>query len=130
VFEAEVELRAGETTDLLARLPLGARIELELVGEYLAADDAAFEPTLRDTLFGEVPPAAEVFLVRPGRWPRPLVWEERFASTRFPLGEKRLSTPTLTGDLVLEARLPGGRVASTVVSLEDGRRTPVRLVFE
>lgn len=142
--EHGVEIVRGQTTDLLAELPVGARIRLKLTGDLSPADSqAVVEAHPPGTTFGggvELFAArARTFLVRPHRRPIPVIWpwELRGSSgagthlgTWVALGDEVTSDPVPSGEYELVARLPGGREARAYVRLVDGVTTEVALAFD
>ena len=139
--ESLVRVAADRSTDVEVRLPEGARIHLGLRGEVLASDREAIGTGT--FFFGNVESwasHASFSLLPEDGWPQPveftMVIEGRgtIAGTRLvsmlPLGSDSTSELLPAGRFRLEARMPGGRVASKDVVLVDGATTDVTLEFD
>jgi hypothetical protein len=137
-FEADIEIRSGAMLPLDARLPSGARIDLTLRGAVDEHDLRAapkLAPGMSAEAIAEAASSAEIWLVPLDRWPVRVPF--RFTAPgetgtswlhhRFALGKRQTSEVLPAGAYVLEARMPGGRVASASVLLEDGATAVVEV---
>ena len=138
-FEVELSITPGGITAIAAHLPAGARIDLKLEGEAKQADTQA----VVDRWGNQTPETldywarrAQIRLVSADRWPRPVEFQfEMTGSTaagthlgpHLPIGTQQTSELVPAGRYTLEARMPGGRVASVPVTLVDGETLSVTL---
>lgn len=138
-FEAELSIAAGGVTAMEAHLPAGARIDLELEGKTEASDTQAVVERWSDYLQGDLDywgGRAQIRLLSEKRWPRPVSFKIESSgsgdvlshlSPNLPIGTRQTSELLPAGRYTLEARMPGGRVASVPVTLVDGETLGVTL---
>ncbi len=140
-FESVVSITRDTTTQVEATMPIGARIELELVGDILDEDNAAVRAELRDgwVILGSIENysiRATTTLRAKDRRPIPvqfpyLVTGSSAAGTHLgpwiAIGTSGTSETLPAGEFRFEARMPGGRVVARDVTLVEGQTT--RLVL-
>jgi hypothetical protein len=137
-FETLVRVVAGQTSSVTAQLPQGAKMHLVLSGN-VREDDR--EAQRGQSFYGEDgieywASRATLTLVPPSGWPE--LPEFTFVikgssaagthlTSQLPLGSDEVSQVLPAGRFRLEARMPGGRVASKEIVLVDGATTDVAL---
>lgn len=137
-FSADFQIQGGASLPLEAHLPNGARIDLDLRGVALELDRLAapkLAPGMSAEAIAEAASSAEIWLVPSDRWPirvpfrftAPGETQTSWLCYRFALGQRQSSEILPAGEYVLEARMPGGRVVATRVTLEDGETAAVEL---
>ncbi len=142
-FEDVIDVQRDVTTDLVAVLPAGARIQLTLAGEVSDAGRQALRERYPNwptgEWFDEFVGRATTTLVRADRRPIPVRFPYEIRSTSaagthlgdfLTLGAEQTSEPLPTGSFELVARLADGREARAPVELLDGVTTRVALAFE
>jgi hypothetical protein len=136
-FEANVRVENGRETNVRAVLPVGARLHLKLEGveqpEDLEALQAGHKGRTGLEYFSIL---AAITLVADDHWPEPVEFQYEIATTSaagthlraaLPIGTEGTSEPVSAGRFRLEARMPGGRMASCDVVLVDGQTTNATL---
>lgn len=138
-FEIDVFIAADRTTPIDACLPAGARIDLTLRGAAGPEDVQALGrawPGMDEEAVELFSKNAEIRLLAADRWPCPVSFRYEITGSsaagthlrsELPLGARQISEIVPAGRYVLEARLPGGRVAATPVTLKDGETAVVTL---
>jgi hypothetical protein len=140
-FATTVRVESERTTELLAEVPAGARLHLVLRGETREEDRRAIrkrkpyvEPGSVDAWASE----ASIVLVFETSWPVPVEFTRHLGTTSaagtelisyMQVGDEGTSEILPAGRCRLEARLPGGRVASQAIELLDGKLAEATLVF-
>jgi len=128
-------IEEGTLLAVAVTLAEGARLKLTLVGEPDESDLAACDPGWDQERRAEAARLATVHLVRDGvpcesvQFPHKSQWGSGQWS-RLSLGSTETSQVVSTGNYLLEARLPGGRVASAPVTLAAGQIVLAELSFE
>lgn len=141
--EELVDVRRGATTDLLAVLPVGARIQLALAGEISEAQRQAQRdqnpPGFDLRFLLDEHDAARTMLVREGRRPIPVRFpyflrgssaQGNHVGDWLALGTEATSEPLPAGRFELVARLADGREVRAPVELVDGVTTKLSLAFD
>lgn len=138
-YETLVDVRPDATQEVTARMSEGARLRLALEGQARDEDRAAWSGlVVDDEVVASWAEQAEVVLLPEGGWPVPVQfrWEvtgstaegTRLVSS-LSVGSEDTSEVLPAGRYRLQARLPGGRVATTEVVLRDGETTAASLTF-
>jgi hypothetical protein len=136
-----VRVESERTTEVLAEVPAGARLHLVLRGETREEDRRAIrarKPYLDSGSVDAWAKEASIVLVFEGSWPIPVEFARHLGRTssagtelisHMQVGAEGTSQTLPAGGCRLEARLPGGRIASQAIELLDGRLAEVTLVF-
>jgi hypothetical protein len=141
-FRSLFSILADTETRVDAHLSAPALLELSLVGEVLESDKQAIgqDNQWMKGRENEYAPLAEITLRRPGSYPIPVVFTRfamggtsaagthQFSSLAIGTTEKSEALPA--GIFLLEARMPGKRLASKQIELVPGETLKVALVFE
>jgi hypothetical protein len=142
-FDTPVRIERDRETDVRADLAPGARVHLHLLGEVLDQDREAIRERYEGWhLPGGTDNWAErpsIVLVSGDRWPEPVEFtvEMRGSSaagthltSKLALGTDAVSQMLPTGRYSIQARMPGGRVASQDLDLVEGQTSEVTLTFQ
>lgn len=136
LFDTLVDVLPATDVPVVAALPDGARIQLQLTGEANEADLAGAKERLgeRGARWAEaVARSVRVVLVDDdGEVAQEVAFEREGGriDSRVPFGYEGTSNVVFAGRFVLEVRTEGGRVASTPVTLVDGETVEVALSFD
>lgn len=136
--ESLVHVSSGQESVVSAELPRGAKLHLTLAGEVLEEDREAIRRRSAGMHYELEYWAnrAELTLVPPEGWPQPAMFTMELTgssaagthlTSELALGSDSTSQILSAGRFRLEARMPGGRVASKEIVLIDGATTDVTL---
>lgn len=139
-FETVVEIAQDLPTTVDATVPIGARLDLRLTGEVREKDRDWIRKWIQRPNDVECwASRAEIVLVPENGWPRSVYFaaespgfrgSRSSLATSVTLGAEQTSHALPAGRYRLEARMPGGRVASAPLELLDGETVSVTLAFD
>jgi hypothetical protein len=137
-YQVLVRVEPGRESTVSAYLPKGAKVHLILAGEVQEEDREAIRLQFAGMNYELEYWAncANLTLLPPEGWPQPATFTMVMTgssaagthlTSALPLGSDSISQILPAGRFRLEARMPGGRVASKDVVLVDGETTEVAL---
>jgi hypothetical protein len=139
-FETVVEIAHDSPTSVDATVPMGARLDLRLTGEVREQDRDWIRKWIQVPTDVECwASRAEIVLVPETGWPCSVYFAADAArcfgprtslTTSLTLGTEQTSHALPAGRYRLEARMPGGRVASAPLVLVDNETVSATLAFD